>query len=194
GGDEARRHTASCRDRNHQDRRIISSVGRRRSPGGDRVIAAPSRDPEIQAEANRALANVAGSPVADPALRVSVLDGIVTVSGSTATASAAANICARLRQVPGVVGVIDRIVDDDSLQRLVKPAILEHPRAANIRKSHVVMGTIYLDWDMRDPDGEHGVREVLLRVPGVRAVIHGSWSRSQEAEQALRRLGPATKG
>jgi hypothetical protein len=150
------------------------------------MIAAPVRDADIQAEATRVLASLMpGLP-----LSVQVHDGVVMVGGNVATACTAANICARLRQVSGVVDVVDRIVDDDNLQRLVRATIAEQPSAGEIRKSHVVMGAVYVDWDSRDLAAEVSVREALLRVAGVRVVINGSWSRSQEVERALRRLGP----
>jgi hypothetical protein len=123
-----------------------------------------------------------------------VHDGVVTVGGNVATACAAPNICARLRKVPGVVNVIDRIIDDDNLQRLVRTTIAEQAMASGIRKSHVVMGTVYVDWNARDPAADVRVREALLLVPGVRAVINGSWSSSQGVERALLRLGPARPG
>lgn len=150
------------------------------------MITTPVRDVDIQAEVTRVLASLMpGLP-----LSVQVHDGVVTVGGNVATACAAANICARLRQIAGVVDVVDRIIDDDNLQRLVAAAIAEQPSAGDIRKSHVVMGAVYVDWDSRDLAAEVSVREALLRVPGVRAVVNGSWSRSQEVERALRRLGP----
>lgn len=150
------------------------------------MITAPVRDADIQAEAARVLASLMpGLP-----LGVQVRDGVVMVSGNVATACTAASICARLRQVPAVVDVVDRIVDDDNLQRLVRATIAQQPSAGDIRKSHVVMGAVYVDWDSRDLAADVSVREALLRVPGVRAVINGSWSRSQEVERTLRRLGP----
>jgi hypothetical protein len=150
------------------------------------MISTRVKDVDIQADASRAIASLM------PHLSVSaqVRDGVVTVSGNTATAAAAGNICARLRQVSGVVAVVDGIVDDDALQRLVRATIAEQPSAGEIRKSHVVMGAVYVDWDSRDLAAEVSVREALLRVAGVRVVINGSWSRSQEVERALRRLGP----
>ncbi len=48
------------------------------------------------------------------------------------------------------------------------------------------MGTAYIDWSVRDPGREAYVRDLLLRLPGVRAVVHGSWTNVQAAEEARR--------
>ncbi len=141
-------------------------------------------DADILAQARRALAATRAAAIPEIPVRASVVDGTITVTGNAATSASAADLCARLSQIPGVKDVVDRIVDDDSLQSLVRAVIGGDERpASGVRKTHVVMGTVYVDWNVRDVKCEHDLREALLRVPGVRAVVHGDWSRLQEAER-----------
>jgi len=148
-------------------------------------------DADILAEARRALAATSAAALPELPVRVSVLDGTIILTGNAATSGRAADICARLRQISGVRDVVDRIVDDDSLHTLVRAVIAGNERACSrVRKVHVVMGTVYVDWHVREMKCEAGLREALLRVPGVRAVVHGDWSRLHNLERALSKASP----
>ena len=147
------------------------------------AITMPRSDADILAEAREAVQRDRG----DTPLGMSVERGRVTLSGNAATAAMRASMCARLEAIPGVVAVRDRMVDDDSLEAMVE-SLLEHDAdlGSTGRKVHTVMGTVYIDWSIRDAGREAYVRDVLLRLPGVRAVVHGSWTTLQAAEEARR--------
>ena len=148
---------------------------------------------DILADARRALGETSAGAISALPVRASVVDGIITVSGNVAMSATSAEICHQLRQIPGVSDVVDRIVDDDSLQKLVRTVIAADDRVSGgVRKAHVLLGTVYVDWDVRDVRCQHDLREALLRVPGVRAVVHGHWSRLQDADRALLKASSAT--
>lgn len=150
-------------------------------------------DADILAEARRALAATSAAAIPEMPVRARVVDGTITVTGNAATSASAADLCARLRQIPDVSEVVDRIVDDDSLQQLVRAVIAADERVSGgIHKVHVVLGTVYVDWEVRDMRCQRDLREALLLVPGVRAVVHGHWSRLQDADRALLKASSAT--
>ncbi|SRR5579884_423692 len=134
-------------------------------------------DEDVLAEARDLIRRLSGPEPQGVLLGVGVDHGRLSVSGNVPTAEMAAAIRKALEAIPGVAGVSDRIVDDDQLQATVQAVLdsdLERERPRH--KVHVVMGTVYIDWSGRDPLRKQHVRDRLLMLPGVRAVVHGNWS------------------
>jgi hypothetical protein len=155
------------------------------------AIMVPRSDADILTEAREAVQRIRGADAPEAPLTVSVQGGRLTVSGNAATAAMRASLRTRLEAIAGVVAVSDRMVDDDSLQGIVQSIIdYDSDLASAGHKVHVVMGTVYIDWSARHTGREQYVRDTLLRLPGVRAVVHGSWSKQQAAEQTLRHAQP----
>jgi hypothetical protein len=134
-------------------------------------------DEDILAEARDLVRRLSGPEPQGVLLWLGVDHGRLSVSGNVPTADMAASIRKALEAIPGVTDLSDEIVDDDQLQATVQATLdsdveRERPR----HKVHVVMGTVYIDWSGRDALREQHVRDRLLMLPGVRAVVHGNWS------------------
>jgi hypothetical protein len=111
-----------------------------------------------------------------PMLRVSLKDEQVTVSGNVATASQKEAVGRRLARLSGVRRVVNNIVDDGNLTLDVWSALAGIQQLRGVdRRLKLVLGTVHLEWVVRDPEREAVVDRVLAGIPGVRGIVHGTW-------------------
>ncbi|GEM_PF-3478670 len=112
-----------------------------------------------------------------PSVMVSVDHGCVKLRGNVATAEIALRLDGQIQAISGVSTVIDELVDDDTLLARVRDVIGAHEDiAASIQGCHAILGTVYIDWSVRCPAVEQSLRDELLAIRGVRAVVNGTWS------------------
>jgi osmotically-inducible protein OsmY len=117
-------------------------------------------------------------------VHIAVHGGVVYLSGNIASRSHRM-VAHRLAQsVRGVLEVRDTMVTDDDLVAEVGRALAQDPRTHDARVELLAyLGTIQLSGTVRDSSQRDAVEEVVLSVPGVRAVI--DWLAAPDDQPAL---------
>jgi osmotically-inducible protein OsmY/sporulation protein YlmC with PRC-barrel domain len=131
-------------------------------------------DSDLAVEVRRRLGRL--PPVAqfeDRTIRVSVTDGIVTLTGHVTSRLRATQVAATAAAVPGALGVDDRLVCDDELERAVAAALAADPRTRLCTLDPEVRhGVVTLSGRAPDAATAEAAAEVAASVPAVRGVVN----------------------
>ena len=109
-------------------------------------------------------------------LRVEVRpDGQVEIAGPVRTGLIKDGILASVRKVPGVTGIIDRILPDHELEIAVARAMASDEMLTKLPPGtvsvHSHLGRVSLVGKVPDPALQKRVLEIVANLPGIRGVI-----------------------
>jgi osmotically-inducible protein OsmY len=139
-----------------------------------RVLPPYRSDADLTSAIRQTIANLA--PIAgfeDRYIRVSVEDGVVTLTGHTTSQSLADQVEAAVAAVPGVLDVNNLLVPDDVIALDVAAALATEPRTRPYSiEVRVRLGVVTLTGEVPDPVIAQSATEVAARVPTVRAIVN----------------------
>lgn len=117
-------------------------------------------------------------------LQIDVRGGVVHLSGNIASRSHRMLARRRAQSVRGVLAVRDTLITDDDLVAQAGRALAQDPRTHDLRVELLAyLGTIQVSGTVEHAGQRDAVEEVVLGVPGVRAVV--DWLAAPGDEPAL---------
>jgi osmotically-inducible protein OsmY len=128
-------------------------------------------------------------PLADTTLKgklhLTVHNGIVELSGNTQRQSDTMAAVGAAQTVPGVLGVRNRVIDDDGLTVAVTSALSALPSSADTQITvRVRLGSVAITGHVPDCAGHQTATTLVSAVPGVRHVRNDALVASQMAGPA----------
>ena len=144
----------------------------------DTTPAGTDVDNDLEAEVTEALMSLDGVRPSAAVVQVHVNNGQVTLSGHVQSPMTAVEVERAAEQVPGVTSVINNLIDDGSLSRLVAEVLATDPATRDIPPGYEVTPTFgYLrivGWFT--PAQAEALTAVTQTMPGVRGVAITSLS------------------
>ena len=178
----------------------MNEIPRQQQPASATSSAAGGHqrtDDKLREDVYRAISSVQPVRFFDVlTLRVEAHEGTARIIGNVVRSGDVERIRHCAERVAGVKAVVAEVADDESLAQAAGQALAAEPTLSGTRHHvYVVFGTVYLDWAERDARREQIARDVLLALPGVRAVVHGEWSRQPaRAGQVRSSIWPTSAG
>lgn len=130
-------------------------------------------DNDLEAEVTDAIMNLDAVRPSSAVVQVHVNSGQVTLTGYVQSPMAAVEVERAAEQVPGVTSVINNLIDDGSLSRLVAEVLSTDPGTRDIPPGYEVTATFgYLrivGWFT--PEQAAAVLKVVTAIPGVRDAV-----------------------
>lgn len=138
----------------------------------DTTPAGTDVDNDLEAAVTEAVMALDAVRPSAAVVKVDVRDGLVTLAGYVQSPMAVVEIERAVEQVPGVTGVVNNLVDDGSLSRLVAEVLATDPATRDIPPGYEVSPTFgYLrlvGWFT--PEQAEALTAVMQTIPGVRGV------------------------
>jgi hypothetical protein len=148
-------------------------------------------DAAIERQANRALDGVIFSERQRSEIKPEVVAGRVTLYGNTELTAVGELARAELQQTPGVIEVVDRVIYGEEIMEQVREQLAAKGYGhLDVRYEH---GLIELSGAVPDNASLHRVRDVALRVTGVRGVVTNQLVVRAPAEPFVVEEPPAAK-
>lgn len=141
----------------------------------DRTNGHSMRDAEIEEAARQAFARSSTLRIWSHALELDVLNGVVTCSGHVRTVPSKEMAEQLIRQVPGVIQVINRLFVDTDIEVEVAEALAHDPRTVNSFPGILVgcsFGDLMLKGNVTTQEIKKAAGEIAAKVPGVRGVTN----------------------
>lgn len=137
-------------------------------------LRAEMLDIDVLAAVNAALHNLDTVRESGLALRVSVLDEVVTVSGVVLSRIMRQGVLQTIWQVPGVRRVIDQLYTDTDLAAAVSQGLAADPLTQAMYHIKVTSyrGQVTLVGEVPDIDLVNAVVKVASNLPGVKTVVN----------------------
>jgi len=107
----------------------------------DTTPAGTDTDNDLEAEVTEAVLALDAVRPSAAVVKVHVQNGQVTLTGHVQSPMAAVEVERAAEQVPGVTGVINNLVDDGSLSRLVAEVLATDPTTRDIPPGYEVAAT-----------------------------------------------------
>jgi osmotically-inducible protein OsmY len=129
-------------------------------------------DNDLEADVTQAVMALDAVRPSAAVVKVDVHAGLATVTGYVQSPMAAVEVERAVEQVPGVVGVVNNLVDDGSLSRLVAEVLSTDPATRGIPPGYEVtptFGYLRLVGEF-SPEQAEALLAVTSAVPGVRGV------------------------
>lgn len=138
----------------------------------DTTPAGTDLDNDIEADVTEAVMALHAVRPSAAMVKVDVTNGLVTLSGYVQSPMAAVEVERAAEQVPGVTGVVNNLVDDGSLSRLVAEVLATDPATRDIPPGYEVNPTFgYLRLiGGFTPEQVQALAAVTQAIPGVRGV------------------------
>ncbi len=144
----------------------------------DTTPAGTDMDNDLEAEVSDAILSVDGVRGSAAEVKVDVNAGLVTLSGYLQSPMAVVEVERAVEVVPGVQGIVNNLIDDGSLSRLVAEVLATNPSTSAIPPSYEVAVTFgylrLIGWF--NPAQAEALTEVARFVHGVRGVTIKSLS------------------
>lgn len=138
----------------------------------DTTPAGTDVDNDLEAEVTDAVMSMGAVRPSAAVVKVDVHAGLVTLSGYVQSPMAAVEVERVVEQVSGVTGVVNNLVDDGSLSRLVAEVLSTDPATRDIPPGYEVASTFgylrLIGWFT--PAQIEALTTVTQAIPGVREV------------------------
>ena len=138
----------------------------------DTTPAGTDVDNDLEYEVTEAIMTLDSVRSSAAVVQVHVNGGLVTLTGYVQSPMAAVEVERAAEAVPGVTGVVNNLIDDGSLSRLVAEVLATDPATRDIPPGYEVTATFgYLrlvGW--LSPEHAEAMLKVAHAIPGVRDV------------------------